>query len=276
MLASTSSRAVSRVATSSLNAAKPLASRAFSSTSPTFAKKKKDPNSMDVLEATRVLRALEIEKPGSAYSLTIYLARPKGKGSRAPTVRGRVVLPFDPRKSTDVLLVFAEANSISARLAREAGVAYVGAEDLFEPLLNGEIEPTKVLSTPGMLGSVTARLARFLGPKGLMPTVRRGGVGEGEELVEKIKEAKGATDWMSDARGVIRASVGRGHFSIPSVEANCRAMVDAVRTSMLANTSGGIDENLISRRSSKNKQVAGINRAVLQSSNGPRITLREL
>lgn len=31
-------------------------------------------------------------------------------------------------------------------------------------------------------------------------------------------------------------------------------MVDAVRTSMLANTSGGIDENLISRRSSKNKQ----------------------
>ena len=150
-------------------------------------------------------QALEIEKPGSAYSLTIYLARPKGKGSRAPTVRGRVVLPFDPRKSTDVLLVFAEANSISARLAREAGVAYVGAEDLFEPLLNGEIEPTKVLSTPGMLGSVTARLARFLGPKGLMPTVRRGGVGEGEELVEKIKEAKGATDWMSDARGVIRA-----------------------------------------------------------------------
>jgi large subunit ribosomal protein L1 len=127
-----------------------------------------------------------------------------GKHNKAPSIRGRVSLPHDPRRQTDIILVFAEANSASARLAREAGVTYVGAAELFEPLLNGEINPTKVLCTPGMLSAVTGRLARFLGPKGLMPTARRGGVGEGEGLVERIQEARGAMDWKTNGWGVVR------------------------------------------------------------------------
>jgi large subunit ribosomal protein L1 len=38
-----------------------------------------------------------------------------------------------------------------------------------------------------------------------MPTVRRGGVGEGQELVERIREAKGAFDWMVNDEGLIKA-----------------------------------------------------------------------
>ena len=120
-------------------------------------------------------------------------------------MRGRVVLPSDPRRFTDQVLVFAERNSPSAKLAIAEGVTWVGAEELFVPILNGEIEPTKVLCTPGMLPAVTARLARFLGPKNLMPTARRGGLGEGAELVERIREAKGAVDWKSH-EGIVRAS----------------------------------------------------------------------
>jgi len=132
-----------------------------------------------------------------------------GKHNKAPSIRGRVSLPHDPRRQTDIILVFAEANSVSARLAREAGVTYVGAAELFEPLLNGEINPTKVLCTPGMLSAVTGRLARFLGPKGLMPTARRGGVGEGEGLVERIQEARGAMDWKTNGWGVVRCGTLR-------------------------------------------------------------------
>jgi hypothetical protein len=36
-----------------------------------------------------------------------------------------------------------------------------------------------------------------------MPTVKRGGVGEGEELVQRINEARGAVDWMSTKEGFI-------------------------------------------------------------------------
>ncbi len=112
---------------------------------------------------------------------------------------------MDPRRSSDTVLVFAEPNSASRRLVEEVGVTYLGGDELFEPLLSGEITPTKVLSTPGMLPSVTQALARFLGPKGLMPTTRRGGVGEGEELVARIKEAKGSLDWKADERGWVMA-----------------------------------------------------------------------
>lgn len=139
----------------------------------------------------------------SAYHLVLNL-KSLTKGNQKINVRGRVVLPHDHRKSADVVLVFAEKGSLSARLAREAGVDYVGDQDLIQPLIDGEINPTKVLSTPGMLSVITPRLARFLGPKGMMPTTRRGGVGEEEELVKRIQEAKGALDWIADDRGQVK------------------------------------------------------------------------
>jgi large subunit ribosomal protein L1 len=152
-----------------------------------------------------MLQALGISNSGGAYHLALTIAA-VGKKQAPTNLRGRVTLPYDHRKSAEVILVFAEKNSLSAQLAREAGVHYVGAQELIEPLLEGEINPTKVLSTPGMLPMVTARLARFLGQKGMMPTTRRGGVGEDEELVQRIAEAKGALDWLSSSEGVINAS----------------------------------------------------------------------
>lgn len=62
-----------------------------------------------------------------------------------------------------------------------------------------------MLATPGMMGAVQSKLARFLGPKGLMPVAKRGGVGEGDELAQRIKEAGGLMEWKADKLGVVRA-----------------------------------------------------------------------
>jgi large subunit ribosomal protein L1 len=148
---------------------------------------------------------LEIGNPSSAYSLTITTRTTK---STAP-LRGRLALPTDPRRSPEIILVFADPESSSAQLAKEAGARYVGGEELFSKILNGEIVFTKALATPGMMGSVASKLARFLGPKGLMPVAKRGGVGEGEELVKKVKEAAGGMEWKGDKLGVVRAPVAR-------------------------------------------------------------------
>jgi large subunit ribosomal protein L1 len=151
-------------------------------------------------------QAIELENPSATVNLTLDLRSKNEKdNARNSSLRGRVSLAADPRKTVDVVLVFAEPGSESEKLAKAEKVAYVGASDLFEQLLEGEIQPTKILSTPGLLPSVTQNLARFLGPKGLMPTVRRGGVGEGQELVERIREAKGAFDWMVNDEGLIKA-----------------------------------------------------------------------
>lgn len=120
-------------------------------------------------------------------------------------LRGRVSLPLGARRAPEVILVFSEPNSPSSLSAQAAGAHIIGGEELFPKVLNGEIQPTKVLTTPSMLPAVQRQLARFLGPKGLMPSPKRGGVGEGEELGKRIKEAGGTLEWKADKLGVIRA-----------------------------------------------------------------------
>ena len=66
-----------------------------------------------------------------------------------------------------------------------------------------------------MLPAVQRQLARFLGPKGLMPSPKRGGVGEGEELGKRIKEAGGTLEWKADKLGVIRARRSISHPFFP-------------------------------------------------------------
>lgn len=108
-----------------------------------------------------------------------------------------------------MILVFADPSSPSGTLAKSAGAAYVGGEELFSQILNGEIVPTKCLATPGLMTAVQTKLARFLGPKGLMPVAKRGGVGEGEDLANKVREAAGGMEWKGDKLGVVRAPIAR-------------------------------------------------------------------
>ena len=145
---------------------------------------------------------MEAAHPSSTFGANLTIG---SKGS-VPNLRGRAHLPYDIKATADVVVVFAEENSESAKLAREAGVQYVGGTEMFEEIEAEEIRPTKVLSTPGMLPAVTQRLGRFLGQRGLMPTTRRGGVGEGPELVKRIQEARGATDWLTDDTGSLQIS----------------------------------------------------------------------
>jgi large subunit ribosomal protein L1 len=69
-----------------------------------------------------------------------------------------------------------------------------------------------------MMGAVSRALARYLGPKGLMPSPKRGGVGEGEELGKRVKEAGGSMEWKADKLGVIRARTSSSSSFI-----NCQA-----------------------------------------------------
>ncbi|EIW70080.1 hypothetical protein TREMEDRAFT_29470, partial [Tremella mesenterica DSM 1558] len=200
----------------------------------TSSKKKKavvNPDAMSTSDAARILRAMEISNPSAAYSVTINTRISKS----SLLLRGRVSLPTDARKAPEVIVVFADPDSPSATVARAAGAQYVGGADLFPLILNGTITPTKCLSTPGMLPEVSKALARYLGPRGLMPVAKRGGVGEGEELGERIREAGGAMDWKADKLGVVRAPVARMDFDLPAVENNVKAMIQTVREASIKN-----------------------------------------
>jgi len=58
-----------------------------------------------------------------------------------------------------------------------------------------------------MLPQITAKLARFLGPKGLMPTTRRGTVVS--DVAGAIGGLEGKLEWKGDREGCIRVAIAR-------------------------------------------------------------------
>lgn len=88
-------------------------------------------------------------------------------------VRGVVVLPHGTGKSVKVLVI---AKGEKAKEAQEAGADFVGAEDMIEKIQKENwVDFDVCITTPDMMGLV-GRIARILGPKGLMPNPKSGTV----------------------------------------------------------------------------------------------------
>jgi len=79
-----------------------------------------------------------------------------------------VVLPNGTGKNVRVA-VFAKGAKVDE--AKEAGADIVGSTELLEQIQEGNINFDTVIATPDMMGTI-GRVARILGPKGLMPNLR--------------------------------------------------------------------------------------------------------
>src|SRR3546814_12065488 len=87
-------------------------------------------------------------------------------------VRGVVTLPAGTGKDVKVA-VFARGDNADKALA--AGADTVGAEDLMEDMLAGNLDYGRVIATPAMMG-IVGSLDKTLGPKVLMPNPTHGPV----------------------------------------------------------------------------------------------------
>ncbi|KAF8320513.1 ribosomal protein L1-like protein [Cantharellus anzutake] len=176
---------------------------------------------MTIRDAAAILKAVEATSSTSAFELAVITHHTKGS---APP-RSRIILPRDPRSKPEIMLVFAEGKQAAS--AKRLGAAYVGGAELIPDVLSGEINPTKVLSTPALLPTINPKLARFLGPKGLMPSTKRGTVTDNIALA--VKASRGALDWKGDKQGVIRIPIARITDSIQDLEQNIRLFIKGVK-----------------------------------------------
>ena len=138
-------------------------------------------------------------------------------------VRGTVVLPKGTGKTVRVL---AFAKGEKAMEAQEAGADYVGADELVEKIQGGWLEFDVVVATPDTM-TIVGKLARLLGPRGLMPSPKTGTVGVNvKEMLAELKAGK--ITYRVDKGANVQALVGKISFSAEALEENVRAFLSSV------------------------------------------------
>jgi len=138
-------------------------------------------------------------------------------------VRGSAVLPAGTGRT---IRVVAFATGDAAREAEAAGADIVGAEDLIARIQGGWTDFDVAVATQEMMGLV-GRVARILGPRGLMPNPRSGTVTN--DIGRAVREVKGGrVEFRLDKTGVIHVPIGKVSFEDDKIMQNLGALVDAV------------------------------------------------
>ncbi len=148
-------------------------------------------------------------------------------------IRSSVVLPHGTGKNVKVA-AFAKGDKIDE--AKEAGADIIGDDELLAKIQNGEIDFDIIVATPDMMG-VLGRVARILGPKGLMPNPKTGTVTP--NIGEAVRNAKaGQVNFRTDKKGNIHAGIGKVSFGEKELKENLEAFVAKINKLKPASAKG--------------------------------------
>jgi len=141
-------------------------------------------------------------------------------------VRSTVLLPAGLGKKVRVL-VFAEGDD--ARAAEASGADIVADDQVINRIANeGWMDFDATLATPAMMKKL-GRIARVLGPRGLMPNPKAGTVVEGNDIQRAVDELKaGRVEFRNDKTGDLHVPIGKSSFTLEQLEQNASAVLNAV------------------------------------------------
>ena len=186
---------------------------------------------LPIKDALSKVKELSFAKFDESVDIHINLGIDSSKPEQS--VRGSVVLPHGTGKPVKVL-VFAKGEY--AEKALKAGADFVGANDLIEKISGGWLDFNYVVATPDMMGPV-GKLAKILGPKGLLPNVKTGTVTfDVGVIVSELK--KGRAFFKNNKQGLINFSVGRVSFDANKLYDNFVAFIKNLIASKPASAKG--------------------------------------
>ncbi len=198
------------------------------------------------------------ENPTAKFDETFELAFRMGvdpsKSDQA--IRSTVALPHGTGKDVRII-VFATGEAADA--AREAGAAEVGFEDLIKKVQDGWTDFDAAVATPDAMKEVR-KVARVLGPRGLMPNPKTGTVTD--DTAAAVTQLKaGRVEFRMDRNGNIAVPFGKRSFEKNALLENAKAVVDAINHARPSSAKGTY-----------------IKRCTISSTMGPglRVTLKEI
>jgi large subunit ribosomal protein L1 len=138
-------------------------------------------------------------------------------------VRGTVSLPHGTGKTARVI-VFATGEK--AAEAEAAGADRVGSDDLIQEIQNGFLDFDAAIATPDQMAKV-GRIARILGPRGLMPNPKTGTVTP--DVAKAVADIKGGKiSFRVDKQANLHLVIGKASFAPEQLVENYAAALDEV------------------------------------------------
>jgi len=130
-------------------------------------------------------------------------------------VRAAVSMPHGVGKVTRVI---AFAKGEKAQEAGNAGADFVGAEDLVQKINDGWLDFDKAVATPDMMVAIS-KVAKILGPRGLMPNPKLGTVTA--DIAKAVKEQKaGKVEFRTEKSGIVQCLIGKKSFGPQKLKEN--------------------------------------------------------
>lgn len=191
----------------------------------------------------RMIEAEKLVEPGKLYdvneAIDIALKMPKAKFDETvelhvklgvdsrqadQQVRGVLVLPNGTGKTKKVLVL---AKGEKAQQAQEAGADFVGDVDMIEKIQRENwFEFDAIIATPDMMASL-GKIAKLLGPKGLMPNPKSGTVTV--DVVKAINDIKaGKIEYRLDKTNIIHCPIGKVSFGAEKLKQNYAALMEVI------------------------------------------------
>ena len=195
------------------------------------AAKKAPQGAVSVAEAVAFVKANAFAKFDESVELGMRMGCDPRKSDQM--IRGTVSLPHGTGKDVRVVVF---AGGAAAEAAKAAGALEAGTDDLLEKIKGGWMDFDVAIATPEAMTAVR-KLARVLGPRGLMPNPKTGTVTDDVASAVTAQKA-GKVEFRMDRQGNICVLVGKRSFDADKLAANIEALVDAIRAARPAAVKG--------------------------------------
>jgi len=146
------------------------------------------------------------------------------------SLRGSLPLPHGTGKKVSVIVFTSDTDTATATLA--AGATLAGGTALVQSIAEGLTPVTfdRALATPDMM-PLLSKIARVLGPRGLMPNAKVGTIqGVGEEMVDAVKrQVEGMVQYRAEKNGIIQVGIGKGSFGAEHLLDNLKTFLSEIQ-----------------------------------------------
>ena len=176
------------------------------------------------IDAIKVLKEKTFVKFDETLDISINLNIDASKTEQ--NIKGVTNLPNGTGKKVRVAVITSDDNITEAK---ESGADLYGGQEFIDNISSNKIDFDILIATPDIMPKL-GKVAKTLGPKGLMPNPKLGTVTK--EIKDAVTSAKsGQVKFKNDKSGIVHAGIGKISFSDEKILENLKVFYSSINKS---------------------------------------------